>query len=138
MCARNRLVGRPSPQHPNMTFIVGENGSGKSAVFAAIQVRACPAVPAPRHLVPTRPRLCLNVPPPPPQVCLGARANSTHRADKLSDLVNLSAGEGSKATVRVTLSNTGARGRVCVCGQSGGAGSAPGGMCVYVRLLACV
>jgi hypothetical protein len=30
-------------QHPNITFIVGENGSGKSAVFAAIQVSAAGA-----------------------------------------------------------------------------------------------
>lgn len=44
--------------HPNMTFIVGENGSGKSAIFAAIQV------------------------------CLGARASVTNRASTLSELVH--------------------------------------------------
>ena len=43
-----------------MNFISGRNGSGKSAVLAALQI------------------------------CLGANANSTHRAKKLSDFIRYS------------------------------------------------
>jgi structural maintenance of chromosomes protein 6 len=42
---------------PNVNFINGQNGSGKSAILAALQI------------------------------CLGARANVTHRGSKLSDLI---------------------------------------------------
>ena len=62
----------------NVNFIHGQNGSGKSAVLAAIQV------------------------------CLGAGARRTHRARSLKDLVRKEAGEHcTGAKVRVTLLNGG-------------------------------
>ena len=65
----------------NVNFISGQNGSGKSAILAAIQV------------------------------CLGAGARRTHRARNLKDLVRKEAGEGcSGAKLRVTLLNKGADG----------------------------
>lgn len=62
----------------NVNFIHGQNGSGKSAVLAAIQI------------------------------CLGAGARRTHRARNLKELVRKEAGEHcSGAKVRVTLLNGG-------------------------------
>ncbi|CAM9671007.1 unnamed protein product [Ascophyllum nodosum] len=58
----------------NVNFISGRNGSGKSAVLAALQI------------------------------CLGANANSTHRAKKLSDFIRH--GWKGDATLDVTLLNT--------------------------------
>lgn len=60
---------------PNVNFINGQNGSGKSAILAALQI------------------------------CLGARANVTHRGSKLSDLIRQ--GHNGAAVVRVTLLNKG-------------------------------
>lgn len=60
---------------PNVNFINGQNGSGKSAILAALQI------------------------------CLGARANVTHRGSKLSDLIRQ--GHNGGAIVRVTLLNKG-------------------------------
>ncbi|KAL9181634.1 hypothetical protein ACHAXT_010439 [Thalassiosira profunda] len=65
----------------NVNFIHGQNGSGKSAILAAVQV------------------------------CLGAGARRTHRARNLKDLVRKEAGEGcTGAKLRVTLWNKGADG----------------------------
>eukprot|EP00571_Detonula_confervacea_P004119 CAMPEP_0172311834 /NCGR_PEP_ID=MMETSP1058-20130122/15802_1 /TAXON_ID=83371 /ORGANISM="Detonula confervacea, Strain CCMP 353" /LENGTH=1228 /DNA_ID=CAMNT_0013025129 /DNA_START=30 /DNA_END=3716 /DNA_ORIENTATION=+ len=65
----------------NVNFIHGQNGSGKSAILAAIQV------------------------------CLGAGARRTHRARNLKDLVRKEAGaDCSGAKLRVTLLNKGADG----------------------------
>lgn len=62
----------------NVNFIHGQNGSGKSAVLAAIQI------------------------------CLGAGARRTHRARNLKELVRKEAGDGcSGAKIRVTLLNGG-------------------------------
>lgn len=62
----------------NVNFIHGQNGSGKSAVLAAIQI------------------------------CLGAGARRTHRARNLKELVRKEAGDScSGAKVRVTLLNGG-------------------------------
>ena len=60
---------------PNVNFITGPNGSGKSAIIAALQI------------------------------CLGMRANSTHRGEKLSTLIRH--GSTGNAIVSVTLSNRG-------------------------------
>ncbi|KAL7469954.1 hypothetical protein ACHAXS_010192 [Conticribra weissflogii] len=65
----------------NVNFIHGQNGSGKSAILAAIQV------------------------------CLGAGARRTHRARNLKDLVRKESGaDCSGAKLRVTLLNRGADG----------------------------
>ena len=65
----------------NVNFIHGQNGSGKSAILAAIQV------------------------------CLGANAKRTHRARNLKDLVRKEAGvECTGAKLRVTLLNRGSDG----------------------------
>ncbi|KAL3811194.1 LOW QUALITY PROTEIN: hypothetical protein ACHAXA_004496 [Cyclostephanos tholiformis] len=65
----------------NVNFIHGQNGSGKSAILAAIQV------------------------------CLGAGARRTHRARNLRDLVRKEAGADCPgARLRVTLLNGGADG----------------------------
>ena len=65
----------------NVNFIHGQNGSGKSAILAAIQV------------------------------CLGAGARRTHRARNLKDLVRKEAGaDCTGAKLRVTLLNRGADG----------------------------
>jgi chromosome segregation ATPase len=65
----------------NVNFINGQNGSGKSAILAAIQV------------------------------CLGAGARRTHRARNLKDLVRKEAGaDCSGAKLRVTLLNKGSDG----------------------------
>eukprot|EP00581_Thalassiosira_minuscula_P008708 CAMPEP_0183707658 /NCGR_PEP_ID=MMETSP0737-20130205/4176_1 /TAXON_ID=385413 /ORGANISM="Thalassiosira miniscula, Strain CCMP1093" /LENGTH=1232 /DNA_ID=CAMNT_0025935381 /DNA_START=12 /DNA_END=3710 /DNA_ORIENTATION=- len=65
----------------NVNFIHGQNGSGKSAILAAVQV------------------------------CLGAGARRTHRARNLKDLVRKEAGaDCSGAKLRVTLLNRGADG----------------------------
>ena len=65
----------------NVNFIHGQNGSGKSAILAAIQV------------------------------CLGAGARRTHRARNLKDLVRKEAGaDCSGARLRVKLLNRGADG----------------------------
>ena len=65
----------------NVNFIHGQNGSGKSAILAAIQV------------------------------CLGAGARRTHRARNLKDLVRKEAGaDCSGAKLRVTLLNKGSDG----------------------------
>ena len=65
----------------NVNFIHGQNGSGKSAILAAIQV------------------------------CLGAGARRTHRARNLKDLVRKESGaDCSGARLRVTLLNRGADG----------------------------
>lgn len=65
----------------NVNFIHGQNGSGKSAILAAIQV------------------------------CLGAGARRTHRARNLKDLVRKEAGaDCSGAKLRVTLLNGGSDG----------------------------
>jgi len=65
----------------NVNFIHGQNGSGKSAILAAIQV------------------------------CLGAGARRTHRARNLRDLVRKEAGADCPgAKLRVTLLNGGADG----------------------------
>lgn len=65
----------------NVNFIHGQNGSGKSAILAAIQV------------------------------CLGAGARRTHRARNLKDLVRKEAGaDCAGAKLRVTLLNKGADG----------------------------
>lgn len=62
----------------NVNFIYGQNGSGKSAVLAAIQI------------------------------CLGAGARRTHRARSLKELVRKEAGDSCNgAKVRVTLLNGG-------------------------------
>ena len=65
----------------NVNFIHGQNGSGKSAILAAIQV------------------------------CLGANAKRTHRARNLKDLVRKESGVGcTGAKLRVTLLNRGSDG----------------------------
>lgn len=65
----------------NVNFIHGQNGSGKSAILAAIQI------------------------------CLGAGARRTHRARNLKELIRKEAGAGaSGAKVKVTLLNQGADG----------------------------
>ena len=65
----------------NVNFINGQNGSGKSAILAAIQV------------------------------CLGAGARRTHRARNLKDLIRKEAGaDCSGAKLRVTLLNKGSDG----------------------------
>jgi hypothetical protein len=65
----------------NVNFIHGQNGSGKSAILAAIQV------------------------------CLGAGARRTHRARNLQDLVRKEAGaDCAGAKLRVTLLNKGSDG----------------------------
>jgi hypothetical protein len=64
----------------NVNFIHGQNGSGKSAILAAVQI------------------------------CLGAGARRTHRARNLKDLIRKESGEGGNAKVRVTLLNMGADG----------------------------
>ena len=63
----------------NINFIHGQNGSGKSAILAALQI------------------------------CLGARAAVTPRGEKLATLVRRSANRDHTATakVRVTLMNQG-------------------------------
>jgi len=63
----------------NINFIHGQNGSGKSAILAALQI------------------------------CLGARASVTHRGDNLGGLVrrNATGGHTATALVRVTLLNGG-------------------------------
>jgi hypothetical protein len=64
----------------NVNFIHGQNGSGKSAILAAIQI------------------------------CLGAGARRTHRAKNLKDLIRKGYGADSSSTsakVRVTLLNHG-------------------------------
>jgi chromosome segregation ATPase len=62
----------------NVNFIHGQNGSGKSAILAAVQI------------------------------CLGAGARRTHRARNLKELVRKEAGEHcTGAKVRVTLLNGG-------------------------------
>ena len=60
----------------NVNFVHGQNGSGKSAILAALQI------------------------------CLGAKANRTHRARNLKDLVRKEDG-ATQARVRVTLLNCG-------------------------------
>jgi hypothetical protein len=60
---------------PNVNFIHGQNGSGKSAILAALQI------------------------------CLGARANVTHRGARLSDMIRQ--GHDGHAIVRVSLLNKG-------------------------------
>ena len=60
----------------NVNFIHGQNGSGKSAILAALQI------------------------------CLGARANVTHRGSKLGDMIRQ--GHDGHALVRVSLLNKGA------------------------------
>jgi chromosome segregation ATPase len=64
----------------NVNFITGQNGSGKSAILAAIQI------------------------------CLGAGARRTHRARNLKELIRKDAGPNCPAKVRVTLLNKGADG----------------------------
>ncbi|KAL7524763.1 hypothetical protein ACHAWF_001073 [Thalassiosira exigua] len=65
----------------NVNFIHGKNGSGKSAILAAVQVY------------------------------LGARARRTHRARNLRNLVRKDAGENCPGVkFRVTLLNKGADG----------------------------
>lgn len=77
MCHRKLTV----PLCRNVNFIHGQNGSGKSAVLAAIQV------------------------------CLGANAKRTHRARNLKDLVRKESGtQCSGAKLRVTLLNRGSDG----------------------------
>mmetsp|Transcript_3048 Transcript_3048/g.6871 ORF Transcript_3048/g.6871 Transcript_3048/m.6871 type:complete len:1302 (+) Transcript_3048:476-4381(+) len=61
----------------NINFIYGQNGSGKSAILAALQI------------------------------CLGAKAGRTHRARNLKDLVRKDAGDTASAKIRVTLTNRG-------------------------------
>lgn len=62
----------------NVNFIYGQNGSGKSAILAAVQI------------------------------CLGAKAGRTHRARNLKDLVRKDGGpDVTCARVRVTLTNGG-------------------------------
>jgi len=61
----------------NVNFIHGQNGSGKSAVLAAIQI------------------------------CLGAGARRTHRARNLRELIRKGSSPGTCARVRVTLLNKG-------------------------------
>lgn len=64
----------------NVNFIHGQNGSGKSAVLAAIQI------------------------------CLGANARRTNRARNMKDLVRKDAASGSMPTcakIRVTILNQG-------------------------------
>ena len=74
MCHRKRTVALC----PNVNFINGQNGSGKSAILAAVQI------------------------------CLGAGAKRTHRARNLKELIRKEAGSSSQgAKVRVTLLNTG-------------------------------
>lgn len=58
-----------------VTFITGANGSGKSAILAALQI------------------------------CLGASAKSTHRGNRIGDLVR--EGHEGEALVRVTIVNEG-------------------------------
>jgi hypothetical protein len=68
---------------PNVNFINGENGSGKSAILAGIQI------------------------------CLGASARRTGRGRNLAALIRSSAGAGNQPTcakVRITLSNGGSDG----------------------------
>lgn len=65
----------------NVNFIHGQNGSGKSAILAAVQV------------------------------CLGANAKRTHRARNLKDLVRKESGVNcTGAKLRVTLLNRGSDG----------------------------
>ena len=65
----------------NVNFIHGQNGSGKSAILAAVQV------------------------------CLGANAKRTHRARNLKDLVRKESGSScGGAKLRVTLLNKGSDG----------------------------
>ena len=67
----------------NVNFIHGQNGSGKSAVLAAIQI------------------------------CLGAAARATNRARNLKDLIRSDAASGampSQAKIKVTLLNQGSDG----------------------------
>ncbi|RHY26666.1 hypothetical protein DYB32_007412 [Aphanomyces invadans] len=74
MCHRKMVVklGR------NINFITGENGSGKSAIIAALQI------------------------------CLGASARTTHRGKSLKNLIRNSDGEQPRhALVRITLFNDG-------------------------------
>lgn len=73
MCHRKLSV----PLNKNVNFIYGQNGSGKSAVLAAIQI------------------------------CLGAGARRTHRAKNLKELVRKEANSDSRAIVRVTILNRG-------------------------------
>jgi len=75
MCHRSFTIDL----NKNVNFIYGQNGSGKSAILAAIQI------------------------------CLGAGARRTHRARNVQDLVRKDAGSGgsSSAKVRVTLLNQG-------------------------------
>lgn len=63
----------------NVNFITGQNGSGKSAILAALQI------------------------------CLGAGARNTHRAGNLKDLIRKdgAANQPSEAVVRVSLMNEG-------------------------------
>mmetsp|Transcript_37241 Transcript_37241/g.48150 ORF Transcript_37241/g.48150 Transcript_37241/m.48150 type:complete len:241 (+) Transcript_37241:177-899(+) len=63
----------------NINFIHGQNGSGKSAILAALQI------------------------------CLGARASTTHRGENLAVLIkrNKEGGHTYKAKVQVTLLNGG-------------------------------
>eukprot|EP00814_Leptocylindrus_danicus_P018555 CAMPEP_0116018644 /NCGR_PEP_ID=MMETSP0321-20121206/8768_1 /TAXON_ID=163516 /ORGANISM="Leptocylindrus danicus var. danicus, Strain B650" /LENGTH=1217 /DNA_ID=CAMNT_0003489071 /DNA_START=198 /DNA_END=3851 /DNA_ORIENTATION=- len=73
MCHRKLSV----PLNKNVNFIYGQNGSGKSAVLAAVQI------------------------------CLGAGARRTHRAKNLKELVRKEASSDSRAIVRVTILNRG-------------------------------
>lgn len=59
---------------PRINFITGQNGSGKSAILAAVQI------------------------------CLGAKANVTHRAKALKDLIR-AGGTNREAFIQVTLRN---------------------------------
>lgn len=63
----------------NVNFITGQNGSGKSAILAAIQI------------------------------CLGSGARPTHRAGNLKDLIRAdgSRNQPTEAIVRVSLTNEG-------------------------------
>eukprot|EP00624_Nannochloropsis_granulata_P003815 evm.model.NODE_29330_length_32469_cov_23.021097.5 len=72
MCHRKLSINLCS----NVNFIHGQNGSGKSAILAALQI------------------------------CLGARANVTHRGSKLGDMIRQ--GHDGHALVRVSLLNKGA------------------------------
>jgi hypothetical protein len=63
----------------NVNFITGQNGSGKSAILAALQI------------------------------CLGAGARNTHRAGNLKDLIRKdgAANQPTEAIIRVSLMNEG-------------------------------